>query len=474
LLLFHEISGAKSAVSQSEIDRHLELGRDFLARGQLADALTQYHAAVEGDPTNYLTYFKRGTVLLALGKARNALNDFNKVLELKPDFNVARAQRASVYLKLGDYNKAEIDYMDVISEDPYNEEVGYFYSKINPAREQWELVQEIMHNGDYTTAATLLTQLLEISPWSAEIRETRAHCYLWSGDKIAAISDMRSVNRLSQDSTTGYFKLSKLLYELGHAVDALKEIRECLKLDPEHKDCFPFYKKIKKIDKFLSDAQDDVENNHFAECIVSAEKVLKHEKQNGNIIFSAKQLICTCLVKDEQFTTAIGKCGEALELQKDANVLCDRAEAYLGTEMYDDAVHDYQAALEVDEHMQRAKEGIERSRRMQKQAEKRDYYKILGVKRSATKQEIVKAYRKAAQKWHPDNFPKEDEKKVAEKKFIDIAAAKEVLTDPEKRRQFDQGEDPLDPEGGQNNFRGGHPFAHFQHGSPFQFKFHFS
>lgn len=41
---------------------------------------------------------------------------------------------------------------------------------------------------------------------------------------------------------------------------------------------------------------------------------------------------------------------------------------------------------------------------------------------------------------HPDNFAQnEKEKKIAEKKFIDIAAAKEVLTDPEKRAEFDQG-----------------------------------
>lgn len=39
-------------------------------------------------------------------------------------------------------------------------------------------------------------------------------------------------------------------------------------------------------------------------------------------------------------------------------------------------------------------------------------------------------FRKLAQKWHPDNFQDEDEKKKAEKKFMDIAAAKEVLTDP--------------------------------------------
>lgn len=77
-----------------------------------------------------------------------------------------------------------------------------------------------------------------------------------------------------------------------------------------------------------------------------------------------------------------------------------------------------------------------------------------------------------AQKWHPDAY-QGDQKKLAEKKFIDVAAAKEVLTDPEKRRQFDSGEDPLDPEANQGS-RGPSPFHHFQHGSPFQFKFHFN
>lgn len=83
--------------------------------------------------------------------------------------------------------------------------------------------------------------------------------------------------------------------------------------------------------------------------------------------------------------------------------------------------------------------------------------------------------RKQAQKWHPDNFKDGEEKKKAEKMFIDIAAAKEVLTDPEKKQKFDKGEDPLDPESGQYG-QGGFPFAqgfHHFHGSPFQFKFHF-
>ena len=100
--------------------------------------------------------------------------------------------------------------------------------------------------------------------------------------------------------------------------------------------------------------------------------------------------------------------------------------------MYDEAVNDYRKALDMDEGFQRAKEGLHRAQKRQKQANKRDYYKILGVKRGASKREVTKAYRKLAQKWHPDNFKEEDEKKKAEKKFMDIAAAKEVLSDEGK------------------------------------------
>ncbi|KAJ6633044.1 DnaJ like subfamily C member 3 [Pseudolycoriella hygida] len=474
LLLLELFSkGAQSASSRAEINRHLELGRDLLARGQLADALTHYHAAVEGDPSNYLTCFKRGTVYLALGKARLAISDFSRVLELKPDFSAARIQRGTVFLKLGDYDNAEIDFQNALHDDPNNQDAQYLLSRIGPARNQEEQTKEIIDQGNYATAIVLLTQLLEVSPWSTNLRESRANCYIKEEDILSAVSDLRSVNRLSQDSTAGYYRLSTLLYQMGHASDALKEIRECLKLDPEHGDCFPFYKKIKKIDKALSDSQNYLEANAFGDCISSAEKVLKMEQEIPMIIFSANQLLCTCYRKDEEYTKAISKCGDAIKLHNDPSVLCDRAEAYLETEMFDDAIKDFQAAIEIDESLKRAKDGIERARKLQKQAERRDYYKILGVKKTATKQEIVKAYRKAAQKWHPDAY-QGDEKKVAEKKFIDIAAAKEVLTDPEKRRRFDLGDDPLDPEANQG-FQRGNPFHHFQqHGSPFQFKFHFN
>ena len=68
-----------------------------------------------------------------------------------------------------------------------------------------------------------------------------------------------------------------------------------------------------------------------------------------------------------------------------------------------------------------------------------DYYKILGVSKSATDEEIKKAYRKLARKLHPDLNPND---KDAHKKFQQINEANEVLSDPEKRKKYDQyGED---------------------------------
>lgn len=473
LLLLELLFSVCKSATPAEINKHLELGRDFLARGQLSDALNHYHAAVEGDPNNYLTYFKRGTVYLALGKAKNALSDLDKVLELKPDFTAARLSRGSVHLKQANFDLAQLDFYNVLTVDPYNPDATDFIHRIEPTRERFALAQNYYQAEDYYMAIQYLTAVLETSPWSSEIRQLRADCYMRSGDRLAAVTDIRSATRLQSDNTLGYYKLSQILYELGHATDALKEIRECLKLDPEHKDCFPFYKKVKKVEKFLTEAENAVEQKDYLACIESAQKVLKNEKEVQMIMFNGQQYLCSCYVKDEQTSQAIAACREALEIAQEPNVYCDRAEAYIQSEMYDDAIRDYKSALEIDETFARAKEGMQRAQKLQHQAEKRDYYKILGVKRSATKREIVKAYRKAAQKWHPDNF-QGDEKKIAEKKFIDIAAAKEVLTDEEKRQQFDNGEDPLDPE--QQGGRGGgaHHFHNFQYGSPFQFRFHFN
>ena len=99
-------------------------------------------------------------------------------------------------------------------------------------------------------------------------------------------------------------------------------------------------------------------------------------------------------------------------------------------------------------------------------ASKTDYYDILGVSKSASADEIKKAYRKQALEWHPDTH--KGDKEAAEKRFKEINEAYQVLGDSNKRSQYDQF-GSAGPQG--NPFAGGgNPFAGGQ-GSPFTYTY---
>ena len=117
-------------------------------------------------------------------------------------------------------------------------------------------------------------------------------------------------------------------------------------------------------------------------------------------------------------------------------------------------------------------------------ATKTDYYDILGISKTASADEIKKAYRKQALEWHPDRH--KDDKEAAEKRFKEINEAYQVLSNPEKKAAFDQYGHAAFTPGGGNPFAGGfggqsgpftytyttggdgqNPFGNFDFGDPF-------
>ncbi|XP_059169976.1 dnaJ homolog subfamily C member 3-like [Physella acuta] len=459
-----------------EVEQHLEMGKKLLAAGQLADALSHYHAAVDGDPDNYLTYFKRATVFLALGKSRSALPDLNKVVELKPDFTAARMQRGNVLMKQGKLAEALMDFTEVINREPANNEAIEKAEIVKPLRESIEQAKVLFEQRAYQDVIVLLEKPIELCPWDTDLREMRAEAYIAQGEYFKAISDIRPTAKLMPDNTKAYMKMSTLHYQMGEEEESLLQIRECLKLDPDHKECHNHYKKVKKLVKQLQEAQELKNNGNHDDCITKAHSILKTESNVMPFVLRAKSFICHCQAQSGKVDEALKSCSEVIQIDPgNIDAMVDKAEALMANEDYESAIRELQEAQEIDQNSRRVQDALNKAQKLQKQSKKRDYYKILGVKRNASKKEILKAYRKLAVKWHPDKH-EGPEKEKAQKVFIDLAAAKEVLTDPEKRQRFDNGEDPLDPE----EQHGGHgnPFFHqgfnpFGNGG-FTFKFNFN
>ncbi|CAH8483712.1 DnaJ sub C member 3 [Schistosoma haematobium] len=288
---------------------------------------------------------------------------------------------------------------------------------------------------------------------------------------------MRFGVHLTNDNREGLLRISQTMYDAGFAVQAVNELRECLRLDQDDKACLSLYKKVNKVAKAITATQEALEAERYSDCIKKASEIVKFESSNPEYANQANISLCHCHAKAKS-ADGVSYCESVVQHYPESTEFqLYQAEAYINADRFQDAISTYQKILEHESNNQKAKEGMKKAQKLLKASNRRDYYKILGVPKSASKKDILKAYRKMAAEYHPDKFQGE-EKVQAEKKFVLISAAKEVLTDDEKRTQFENGVDPLDPEQQAQNPFGGHPFNGFpfSHMHPFEgahFEFHF-
>uniref|UniRef100_A0A6I8RKZ9 DnaJ heat shock protein family (Hsp40) member C3 n=1 Tax=Xenopus tropicalis TaxID=8364 RepID=A0A6I8RKZ9_XENTR len=409
LVLFDlQYEGVECGIN-ADVDKHLEMGKKLLAAGQLADALSHFHSAIDGDPDNYVAYYRRATVYLAMGKSKAAIPDLSKVIELKPDFTSARVQRGHLLLKQGKLDEAEEDFKKVLKSNPNEQEEKEANAQLLKSSEIQSMRSQgiaAYKEGDYSTAETYLNFVLETCIWDAEIRELRAECYISQGEPGKAISDLKAASKLKSDNTNAFYKVSKIYYQLGDHEMSLSEIRECLKLDPDHKECFSHYKQVKKLNKQIQAAEELIHEGRYEDALPKYEGILKTEPNVPYYSALVQERSCHCYSKSQQSTEAIRVCTEFLQQEpNNVNALKDRAEAYILEEMYEEAIRDYETAQQNNENDKQIREGLDKAQKLLKQSQKRDYYKILGVKSSGLNRRLIYCMNRRGSKKKETRFP---------------------------------------------------------------------
>jgi len=176
-------------------------------------------------------------------------------------------------------------------------------------------------------------------------------------------------------------------------------------------------------------------------------------------------------MKLKKWSEALSDCDQTIALDpKNLKAYLRRASCHTNLAEYEEAVRDYEKAVQMDPDNMDLKRSLNEAKLTLKRSKRKDYYKILDISKDADDSQIKAAYKRQALRWHPDkNSESEESRKQAEKVFKDVGEAYAVLSDPQKRRRFDAGEDLEDLEsGGMENvdinqifqtFFGGGPFA---------------
>ena len=463
-----------------------------LSKGDFNDALTYFDVAIQRDPQNYLTLFKRGATYLSLGRNTQAIQDFDRVLTIKPGFEGALLQRAKIKSKNGDWAAAKEDYQTA------GKTGGQEIADLEEAQGAATLAADAEKRGDWEACVSQSGVAIMTASTALGLRQLRARCRFQRGEVQEGVSDLAHVLQISPGLLDPHVQISAMLfYSLGDTERGLAQIRRCLHSDPDSKACKKVFRREKVLDKeydkikklfekrqFNSAAKLLVGSGEDVGLIQNARDDLKALKEEGTIPanapddFVGRLLEMTCEAYTEaspaltifpSFTNhlqmnnhkrAATYCDEVLQVNPTSlSGLLSRARSAIDASDFELAISTLNKAQEahpgaggtINPLLQQAQLGLKRSKT-------KDYYGMLGVERDADERTIKRAYRRLTKQHHPDKAQARGVPKAeAEKKMAAINEAYEVLANPELRARFDNGDDPNSQE------QQGQPF----HGSPF-------
>ncbi|XP_058125350.1 dnaJ homolog subfamily C member 7 isoform X2 [Anopheles ziemanni] len=413
------------------------------------DALRLYTEAINLSPDTAAYYGNRSACHMMRGDYRAALNDVKKAISIDEKYEKGYIRMAKCSLVLGDVVGTEQAIRKFLSFDPSNTALRDEITLLKQLRDFNEKAAACYDLKDYRTCLFHCDNAIKIAPASIQNKLLKAECLAMLHRFEEAGNIAITIMQSNSANADAIYVRGLTLYYCDNLEKGLLHFERALMLDPDHKKAKAMRQKAKQLKEKKETGNELFKTGKFRPALTTYSEALEIDPLNKDI--NSKLYYNRALVNSKlgNLREAITDCTKALSLnEKYMKALLQRAKLHYNMENYEEAVKDYEKALKHDRSME-IKNLLKDAKLQLKKSKRKDYYKILGVTKQASEDEIKKAYRKRALVHHPDRHANatDEEKKEQERKFKELGEAYTVLSDPVKKSRYDSGQDLEDMSG---------------------------
>lgn len=453
-----------------EGDQALMKGREYFS-----DALAKYSKALQISPSSIRALFSKAQVASRMRENSVAISDLTTLLKINFRYLPALELRSSLAIQEGDLATAADDLDEIIKIYRAQrksakgireaEERG---KKLRALSRQWTSIQdtfgadplalpplssptaESARKKRFMECIQLLHRIEdELNTESVTLRVMRIGCAVAVHRGKDVIADIKYVLHQNPQNILGIVYNAMAMRSMGALSSAKKELHRCFSIDPENPSCAKLFKLIRNEEANSAKVQSFMKDKNYPQALAVLNK-MKASEYNPPYASQLEMWRCETLVQLKKVEDGLDACGAVLDSEafSEVDIRLLMAELHIINDDIPAAEAQLSVARDILPNHEKVMEMARKIERLRQTSGRKNYYKILGISKSANDKEIHRAYRKFAKELHPDKLRSKDlsekEKTQAAERFRHINEAKEILLNPEKRAAYDRGEDPND------------------------------
>ncbi|KAK6344556.1 hypothetical protein TWF696_008188 [Orbilia brochopaga] len=416
-----------------------DLGNKYFKQKNYPAAISEYTNAISADPLNAVYFNNRAAAFMSNGDYQMALEDCREADRLQPGVDKTLLRMSRILTSMGRPEEA----LDLLSTDKFSASDRNLPQQMIAHTKS---AASSLADGSGSMTLYALDRAEAGLGLGCEIpkkwRLMRAEANLKIGNLNSlgeAQNVVMSLLRQNSKDPDALVMRGRILYAQGENSKAAQHFQEALRCDPDFKDARVYLRRAKELDKKKEMGNDAFKKGDFENARVLYTQALEVDPENKGTNAKIFQNRAMTLMKLKCFDEAISDCDSALRLDPSyTKARRTRAKILGQAGKWEDAVRELKALYDANPQDGTLPKEIRQAELELKKSLRKDYYKILGIEKDASEQQIKKAYRQMAIKWHPDKNPDNPD---ADARFKDIGEAYETLSDMNKRDRYDRGLD---------------------------------